>query len=73
MHEQPWGLVVRNFMNYGPCEGMFTEGQRDRMLYALEELRGGLLTSLGGLPAGLETSYNSLAACCLCPSRNNKS
>ena len=51
---QPWGSVVRNFMNYYnfSCQGIFTAGQSDRMLYALEELRGSLLTSLGGLPTG---------------------
>jgi len=51
---QPWGSVVRNFMNYYNCKGIFTAGQSDRMLYALENLRGSLLTSLGGLPPGME-------------------
>src|SRR4030095_13943786 len=53
---QPWGPVVRNFMNYNNylCQGMFTEGQKDRMLYALEHLRTSLTTSLGDLPPGSE-------------------
>jgi len=62
---QPWGLVGRNFMNYYGCQGIFTAGQKDRMLYALKELRGTLLTSLGGLPNQISPTFyaNPVASC----------
>ena len=63
---QPWGPVVRNFMNYYSCQGIFTPGQRDKMVYALKELRGNLLTSLGGLHLGISPDLSAIpTASCL--------
>ena len=70
---QPWGPVVRNFMNYYNCRGIFTAGQSERMVYTLENLRASLATSLGGLPPGTEPPLVALPtpACMLVESGGN--
>ena len=39
--------VLNNYMGYTNCQWMFTEGQKDRILFALNTFRPGLLTSHG--------------------------
>lgn len=46
----PYGTVVHNFMDYSSCQDRFTPGQKTRMLAALLNSRGSLISSLGGTP-----------------------
>jgi len=41
--------IQNNIMGYGECLNRFTAGQRDRMIAALEAIRGGLTTSSAAL------------------------
>lgn len=51
-----WQPVVHNIMNYGTCQNRFTNQQGERMILALQNLRPGLINSLGGVAPGDEES-----------------
>lgn len=62
--------IARNLMSYYSCPDRFTAGQRDRMLYMLENLRPSLLTSYGAVPPNatpLQEPYptNTVATACV--------
>jgi hypothetical protein len=46
----PLGTLPRNIMDYSSCPNRFTAGQRTRFMSALQTLRPGLASSLGGVP-----------------------
>ncbi len=47
---KPWSPVVYNIMNYSSCPNRFSLGQKERMIYMLENYRSGLITSLAAAP-----------------------
>lgn len=44
---KPYGNLIYNYMNYYCYHSMFTQGQKERMLSALLNVKSSLLTSLG--------------------------
>lgn len=67
-----WQPVVHNIMNYGTCQNRFTNQQGERMIWALQNLRSGLINSLGGVaPGGNDSILPPSAASCIPVSNPN--
>jgi len=63
-----WIPVVYNIMNYSSCPNRFTAGQKERMLFMLQNYRQGLITSLGLLDINTNNNVPSVPTTACVPS-----